>query len=96
MYDQRLDSCMKCNITVKKIQKCRTIVPAGRLSPPLVYCRPSHEIWSTVKVSINKKKMIDVFKDNIQIASIGDSSYLYQREGIRICKGKNRVILEKI
>ena len=40
--------------------------------------------------------MMDVFKDNIQIASIGDSSYLYQREGIRICKGKNRVILEKI
>ena len=50
----------------------------------------------TVKVSINTKKMIDVFKDNIQIASVGDSSYLYQREGIRICKGKNRVILEKI
>ena len=27
----------------------------------------------TVKVSTNKKKKIDVYKDNVKIASIGDS-----------------------
>ena len=29
----------------------------------------------TVKVSTNKKKKLDVFKDNVKVCSIGDSQY---------------------